>query len=178
MTGSRPPAVAALLGAAHRHVMTSLASPVQRPIVAGPASPAVPRLIGAGIVATMGVVVFSIAIGNQVVGSSHVLIPAQAEAARHLVATTPILVGFGLLHIVLAVVLVRGRDLFRLAAVLVTGLISLATASSAAMVAAGVDPLSWSGPATPSTAGLGLLVIAALAYGAAAVSAGSGAVED
>ncbi|HEX5823748.1 MAG TPA: hypothetical protein VFY18_04735 [Candidatus Limnocylindrales bacterium] len=161
--------------------MTSFASPVQHPFPdapAAPTAPSLPRLLGGGLVATMGIVVFSIAIGNQVVGSSHALVASQAEAARHLVTATPILVAIGLLHVITAVALARGRDGLRIVAVLVTGLASLAAASSAAMFAAGVDPFSWSGGGQPPTSGVALLVIAAIAYGSAAVAAGSGPAES
>jgi hypothetical protein len=157
--------------------MTTLASPVQVPLAERPHVPALPRLAAAGIVATIGVMVLSIAIGNYVIGSSHAVVPAQGEVALRFVAATPILVAIGLLHMLTALALVHGRDGLRLLAVLVTGLTSLAAASSAAMIAAGVDPFSWSGAAHPSAGGIGLLVIAAVLYGTAAVAGGSGPVD-
>ena len=155
--------------------MTSFASPVQQPIHAGHKPlPPLPRLFAGGIVATLGILVLSIAIGNFVVGSSHTVVPAQGDVALRFVAATPVLVLIGLLHLVAAIALVRGRDGLRIVAVMVTGLMSLAAAASAAMIAAGVDPFSWSGAQPPSSAGIGLLIVAALLYGAAAVTAGSG----
>ena len=126
----------------------------------------------------MGILVLSIAVGNFVVGSSHALVAAQSTEARHLVAATPVLVVIGLLHLLVGVALTRGRDGLRIVAVLVTGLTSLAAASSAAMFAAGVDPFTWSGAGRPPTTGIGLLVVAAIVYGVAAIAAGSGPVED
>jgi hypothetical protein len=158
--------------------MTAFASPVQVPFAASPALPSLPRLVAGGIIATIGVLVFSIAIGNYVIGSSHMVVPAQGDVAGRFVAATPILVAIGLLHMVTAFALVNGRDGLRISAVLVTGLTSLAAAASAVMIAAGVDPFSWSGATQPSAGGIGLLVVAALLYGAAAVLGGSGPVED
>jgi hypothetical protein len=158
--------------------MTSFASPVQQSLpTEHKPLPSLPRLIAGGIVATLGILVFSIAIGNFVVGSSHAVVPAQGDVALRFVAATPVLVVIGLLHLVAAIALVRGRDGLRIVAVLATGLTSLATAASAAMIAAGVDPFSWSGAQPPSSGGIGLLIIAALLYGTAAVAAGSGPVE-
>jgi hypothetical protein len=157
--------------------MTILASPVQRPTVASPPSPSLPRLVAGGLVAIIGVVVFSIAIGNFVVGSSHTVVPAQGDVALRYVAATPLLVVIGLLHLVVALALVRGRDALRIVAVLATGTASLVAASSAAMFAAGIDPFSWSGGGQPTTGGIGLLVLAAVLYGTAAVVAGPGSAD-
>jgi hypothetical protein len=155
--------------------MTTLAAPVQRPLLADPSSlPSLPRLLAGGLVSTMGIVIFSIAIGNFVIGSSHAVVPAQGDVAVRFVAATPLLVGIGLLHMLAAIALVRGRDGLRIVAVAATGLMSLITAASAAMIAAGVDPFSWSGADRPSTGGIGLLVVAAIVYGAAAIAGGSG----
>ena len=158
--------------------MTSFASPVQPSLHVGHKPlPPLPRLIAGGIVATLGILVFSIAIGNFVVGSSHAVVPAQGDVALRFVAATPVLVAIGLLHMIAAVAFVRGRDGLRIVAVLAAGLTSLAAAASAAMIAAGVDPFSWSGTQPPSSGGIGLLIVAALLYGSAAVAAGSGPVE-
>jgi hypothetical protein len=158
--------------------MTSFASPVQPSLHADHQPlPPLPRLIAGGIVATLGILVFSIAIGNFVVGSSHAVVPAQGDVALRFVAATPVLVAIGLLHMIAAVAFVRGRDGLRILAVLATGLTSLVAAASAAMIAAGVDPFSWSGAQPPSSGGIGLLIVAALLYGTAAVAAGSGPVE-
>ena len=158
--------------------MTSLASPIQHSLHADHKPlPSLPRLIAGGIVATLGILVFSIAVGNFVVGSSHAVVPAQGDVALRFVSATPVLVVIGLLHLATAIALVRGRDGLRIVAVLATGLTSLAAAASAAMIAAGVDPFSWSGTQPPSSGGIGLLIVAALLYGAAAVAGGSGPVE-
>jgi len=157
--------------------MTPSASPAQaRPTVHH--LPSLARLVAAGLVATMAVIVFSIAIGNQVVGSSHTIVPAQGDVAVRLVASTPILVVIGLLHVAVAFALAHGRDGLRIVAVLASGLTSLAAASSAAMLAAGVDPFALAGGRQISTGAIGLLVVAAVVYGTAAVAGGSGTVED
>jgi hypothetical protein len=172
--------VAAASANRHRLDMTILASPVQRPLVADPSLPSLPplqRLLAGGLVATVGIAIFSIAIGNFVVGSSHAVVPAQGDVALRFVAATPLLVGIGLLHLLAAIAFVRGHDVVRIVAVTASGLMSLATAASAAMIAAGVDPFSWSGAERPSTGGIGLLVVAAIIYGAAAIAAGSGPTE-
>lgn len=158
--------------------MTSLASPVQVPVAADAPLPSLARLLAGGIVATIGVLIVSIAIGNLVVGSSHSVVPAQGDVALRYVAATPVLAVIGLFHFLVALALVRGRDGLRIVAVAATGLTSLAAAASAAMIAAGIDPFSWSGAERPSTGGIALLVIAAAVYGVAAVAAGSGPVED
>jgi hypothetical protein len=158
--------------------MTILASPAQVPSDVRPASPSLARLVAAGLVATMAVIVFSIAIGNQVIGSSRMIVPAQGDVALQLVASTPLLVFIGLLHVAVAFALAHGRDGLRIVAVLASGLTSLAAASSAAMLAAGVDPFALSGGGQISTGAIGLLVIAAVVYGTAAVVGGSGPVED
>jgi hypothetical protein len=135
-----------------------------------------PRLVGGALVATIGIVILSIALGGYVVGSHAAA--SQADEARQLVGATPILVAIGLLHLLTAIGLVRGREVLRIAAVLASGLAALAAAASAAMFAAGVDPISWSGPTHASTSGLAILAVLACLYGTAAVAAGSGRVED
>ena len=157
--------------------MTTLASPVQVPSNVRSSSPSLARLVAAGLVATMAVIVFSIAIGNQVVGSSRMIVPAQGDVALQLVASTPLLVFIGLLHVAVAFALAHGRDGLRIVAVLASGLTSLAAASSAAMLAAGVDHFALSGGGQISTGSIGLLVLAAVVYGTAAVVGGSGRVE-
>ncbi len=155
--------------------MTALASPATVSPTAD--RPSVGRLIGGMIVGAIGAVVLSIGIGNFVVGSSHAVVPAQGDVARALVATTPAFVAIGLLHVLAAVVLVRGRDLLRVVAVFTTALGALAAATSAAMLAAGVDPFGGTGGGHPATGAVGVLVVAAVLYGSAAVAGGSGPVE-
>jgi hypothetical protein len=153
-------------------VMTAFAAPAYRPSTNPAASPSVPRLIAAALVGAIAVVIVSIAIGGYVVGSMHVRIASQAAEARNLIGTTPFLVAVALMHLLAAVALARGRDLIRLAAVIVAGLASIAAAATAAMLAAGVDPIGGttpSGPPAPST--IAALVIAAVLYGTAAVAA-------
>jgi len=162
----------------HRDGMTALASPISHRPLHVATAPSVPRLIGGGLVATIGIAILSIAVGGYVVGSAHLLVAAQADEARRLVGTTPLLVAVGLLHLVVALALVRGRDIVRIGATLVSGLMALAAAGSVAMLAAGVDPFGGSSATRGSAGGLLLLLLAALAYGTAAVAAGSGPAED
>jgi hypothetical protein len=158
--------------------MTALASSPTRPFGHTPASPSLPslpRLVAGALLATIAIVIFSIAVGGFVVGSHAAA--RQADEARNLVGATPILVAIGLLHLLAAVALVRGGDVVRRAAVLASGLATLAAASSAAMFAAGVDPISWSDGPHASASGLAILAVLALLYGTAAVAAGSGPAE-
>ena len=156
--------------------MTVLAAPIAHRPLSIPTTPSVPRLIGGALVAAIGIAILSIAVGGYVVGSTHVHVASQADEAARLVGTTPALVAIGLGHLLAALALARGRDLLRIGAALVAGLMALAAASSTAMFAAGVDPFG-GGHAHPSPGALALLVVAALAYGTAAVVAGSGPAE-
>ncbi|HZC33546.1 MAG TPA: hypothetical protein VE640_09705 [Candidatus Bathyarchaeia archaeon] len=126
----------------------------------------------------MGVVILSIAVGNSGVDSSQAVASSRAAMAHRLVAATPVLVGIGVVHLVVAVALARGRNVLGIAAVLVSGLAALAAAASAAMFAAGVDPFSASGSGRAPTSGIAILVIVALLHATAAVAAGSGPVEE
>jgi len=163
--------------------MTVLAAPIAHRPLSIPTTPSVPRLIGGALVAAIGIAILSIAVGGYVVGSTHVHVASQADEAARLVGTTPALVAIGLGHLLAALALARGRDLLRIGAALVAGLMALvaglmalAAASSTAMFAAGVDPFG-GGHAHPSPGATALLVVAALAYGTAAVVAGSGPAE-
>jgi hypothetical protein len=156
--------------------MTALAAPIAHRPLPVPTTPSVPRLIGGALIAAIGMAILSIAVGGYVVGSTHLHVASQADEAARLVGTTPALVAIGLVHLLAALALARGRDLFRIGAALVSGLMALAAASSTAMLAARVDPIG-AGHAHPSAGILALLVLAALAYGTAAVAAGSGPAE-
>ena len=59
-----------------------------------------------------------------------------------------------------------------MAAAILTGLVAVAAAGAAAMTAAGVDPFGLSGAGHPSSSGAGILALAAILYGAAALLAG------
>jgi hypothetical protein len=179
MRDHRSPAVVMRSRSAQRGAMTALASSATRPFSHTPASPetpSLPRLVAGALLATIGIVIFSVAVGGYVVGTHAV--SSQADEARKLVGATPILVAIGVLHLLAAVALVRGGDVVRHAAVLASGLASLAAAGSAAMFAAGVDPISWSDGPHASPSGLAILAVLTLLYGTAAVAAGSGPVED
>jgi hypothetical protein len=160
----------------HRGGMTTLAAPAA-PLGYDSPAPSLPRLLASGLVAVIGVIVLSIAVGNFVVGSSPTIVPAQTDVAQRLVAATPIVVVLGLLHLLAAVILAWAGDGLRLVAVLAAGLASLAAASSAAMLAAGVDPFGVAARGHGTTGEIGLLIVAAILYGTAAVAGGSGSPE-
>ena len=115
-------------------------------------APSLVRLAPAALVGAMGVIVLSVAFSGYVVGSSHDL-PAEVSGdARALVAATPAIAAVGLLHL----------------------LVALAAGTSAAMLAAGVDPVGWSSAAHPIGVGVGMMAIAAAVYGLAAFVGGIG----
>jgi len=137
-------------------------------------APSLVRLAPAALVGAMGVIVLSVAFSGYVVGSSHGLPAEVSDDARALVAATPAIAAVGLLHLLVALAFARGRDAVRLVAASVTGLVALAAGTSAAMVAAGVDPVGWSSAAHPIGAGVGTMAIAAAVYGLAALVGGIG----
>jgi len=158
--------------------MTALTATRSQPPLSVTASPSLPRLVAAGLVATVGIAILSVAVGGYVVGSSHLHVASQADEARRLVGGTPMLAALGLLHLVGAIALARGGDLLRLGAALASGLMGIGAAASAVMLVAGIDPFgAAAGVAHASAGSLGLLIVAALAYGAAAVAAGAGPAE-
>jgi hypothetical protein len=133
--------------------------------------PSLRRLLGAAIVAAIGAIVLSVAVAGNFVGGMPNLPGAAADDARSLGATVPWIVALGLVHLIVAAALAAGRELVRMVAAVLTGLTALAAAGAAAMTAAGVDPLG-SSAGHPSAAGVGILAIAALLYGAASLLAG------
>jgi len=137
--------------------MTALAGTRSQPPLSVTASPSLPRLVAAGLVATVGIAILSVAVGGYVVGSSHLHVASRAVGA---------------------IALARGGDLLRLGAALASGLMGIGAAASAVMLVAGIDPFGAAARVAHAPAGsLGLLIVAALAYGAAAVAAGAGPAE-
>jgi hypothetical protein len=134
--------------------------------------PSLRRLLGAAIVAGIGAIVLSVAVAGQFVGSMSNLPGAAAADARSLHAAVPWIVALGIVHLVVATGLAAGRELVRMVAAVLTGLVALAAAGAAAMTAAGIDPLGTSATGHPSASGVGILAIAALLYGAASLLAG------
>ena len=130
------------------------------------------RLLGAAIVAALGVIAFSVAFGGFVAATRFAL-PARAAAeSRALLASVPAIGAVGLVHLLVAGAMLSGRELLRLVAVAVTGLTAIAAAAASAMVAAGIDPFGGSAAGHPS-AGVGILALAAGLYGTAALAAGT-----
>ena len=137
-------------------------------------APSLTRLAAAAVAGALGVIVLSVAFSGYVVGSMHSLPAEVSGEARALVAATPTIAALGLLHFVVALAFVRGREVVRLAAAAVTGLVALAAGTSAAMLAVGIDPLGPSSAAHPVGAGAGAMAVAATVYGLAAILGGIG----
>ena len=135
------------------------------------------RLFGAALVAAMGAIAFSIAVGGSVVGSMDGLPPAAAADASALTGSVPGFIAVGMLHLVVAVALAHGGAVIRLAAVALTGLTAVVAATAAVMTAAGIDPFAGAGSGHPAQNGVAILVIAAAIYGAAASAVGIGSAE-
>jgi hypothetical protein len=134
--------------------------------------PSLRRLLGAAIVAGIGAVVLSVAVAGNFVGGMSNLPGAAADDARSLGAAVPWIVALGLVHLIVAAALAAGRELVRMIAAVLTGLAALAAAGAAAMTAAGIDPIGSSATGHASAAGVGILAVAALLYGAASLLAG------
>lgn len=143
-----------------------------------PAQPPTRRLIAAAIVGGIGVIILSIAFGAFVATTRLTVSPAALGDARALTASIPAIVAIGLLHLVAAAGILRRRDVVRIAAAVVTGLSAIAAGTAAAMLFAGVDPLGPSSASHPTGGGIGILLVAAMLYGLAALAAGSGPAED
>jgi len=135
------------------------------------------RLIAASIVASLGAIALSVAFAG-FVAASRLGLPAQAASdAQALAGWVPAIVALGFVHLFVAAAMLSGRDLVRLVAVAVTGLVAIAAATASAMVASGVDPFGGAAAGHSSAAGVGILALAAVLYGAAALAAGTGPAE-
>jgi hypothetical protein len=139
--------------------------------------PSLRRLLGAAIVAGLGVIAFSVAFGSYVVGNMHTLPASSAADAQALRGAIPAIVALGAAHLLLAAAMAGRREVVRIVGASISGLVAIAAAVAAAMTAAGVDPFGWSGSSHPSSAGVGILALVAVLYGAASLLAGSAA-ED
>jgi hypothetical protein len=155
--------------------MTALSSPTANRSIRQPSAR---RLVAGAIVGSLGAISFSIAVGAYV-ASTRTSLPATAAGdARVLASWIPAIVAVGIAHFLVAVAMLRGGVVVRVAAAALTGIVAVAAAAAAAMLVAGVDPFGWSAAAHPSRAGIGILVVAATLYGVAALAAGSGRAED
>jgi hypothetical protein len=155
--------------------MTALAP--SRPAATHRGQPSGRRLIGASLIGSLGAIAFSIAVGAAVAASKAGIAPGPAADARTLHSWLPAIVAIGVAHLVVAALLLSGRDLVRIAGVVVSGVVAIAAGAAAAMVAAGIDPFAGSAAGHPSSAGAGILGLAAVLYGAAALAAASGPTE-
>ncbi len=115
--------------------MTALRSPDHR-TVAGYHDPR--RLLAAAIVASVGVVILSVAVGRYVIGSRHDLPLAIASDAHSLVAAVPWIAVIGLLHVLVAFATASGGRVWRRLALASVAIAALATAILAILAAAGV----------------------------------------
>ena len=145
-----------------------IALPLHRPT---PATPTQSRLVSGAIIGSAGAIAFSVAVGSFVVGSTHRYAAATAVEAGELVAAAPSFVVLGLVHLIVAAVLVAGTGRLRDLATTLTSVAAIATASAAVMLLAGFDPSSGPRAGHPTTQGVAVLVLASAAYAVAAVIA-------
>ena len=160
----------------HRGGMTAFAAPIQN----APSLidwPSLRRLVGASIVGALGIIAFSVAVGNQVVGSMRTLPAATAAEAHALLGAVPWIAAIGVVHVAVAIALARGGDVVRLVAVAITGLTAVVAGTAAGLTAAGVDPFGWTATGHPAASGIGILAIAAALYATAGAAVGIGSAE-
>jgi hypothetical protein len=158
--------------------MTASTAPIAHRSARG-AQPPPRRLLGAAIVGGLGAIAFSVAVGGSVALAKSGMGGGSQLAVGGVSGEIPWLVLVAFIHVVVAMALVRGRDVVRVAATVVIGITAIAAAAAAAMTAAGIDPFSAASTtshAAPAT--VGLLVIAAALYAAAAALAGIEPTED
>ncbi len=136
-------------------------------------APSLRRLLGAAIVGSIGVILFSVAFAGHVVRSMNSLPATSGADAQTLSAAMPWLVLAGVVHLIVAAALAGGRDSIRIVAAAITGITAVAAAAAAAMTAAGIDPFAWSAAGHPAASGVGILGVTAALYGAASLLAGS-----
>ena len=129
------------------------------------------RLIAGGLVGAAGITAFSIAVGSYVVGSQHRLAASTAAEASALIAATPLFVIVGFIHLAVAAGIVAGRGVVRTAALLATGAAALVAVTRSAMLLSGIDPTGGPNAGHPTTQGVAIWLIAAAAYGVAALAA-------
>jgi hypothetical protein len=129
------------------------------------------RLVAGVVVGAVGAIVFSIAIGSLVAGSRHGL-PITTEAQAHaLIAGAPFLALLGFAHLAVAAALALGRGLIRTLALVTTIGALIVALARFAMLLTGFDPTSGPDAGHPTTQGVPVLVMAAVAYAIAAYTA-------
>jgi len=144
---------------------------------AGSTAPLHRHLVAGGLIGAVAAVSFSVAVGSFVVGSTHRLQPATAAEAGSLVAGVPVFVMAGLAHLALAAALLLGGRRVRMAAVALTAVGAIVAIGSAAMLLTGLDPFGGPRAGHPTTQGVAVLLLAAAAYGIAALLANPASAE-
>lgn len=152
--------------------MTALRSPARPTTIAHPPAR---RLIGAAIVAAIGVIVLSVAFGDFVVGSRHDLPAAVASDARSLIGDVPWIALVGLVHLAVAIAMASGGGTVRAGARVASALAGVVAGGVAVAAAAGDVIPAWTGGHRPTE--IVLVAVVAAAYGAAAVLAGGDATD-
>jgi hypothetical protein len=138
---------------------------------AGSSAPLHRQLAAGGLIGAVAAASFSLAVGSFVVGSTHRLQPATAAEASSLVAAVPVYIIAGLIHLALAAALLLGGRRIRMAAVALTAVAAIVAIGSAAMLLGGLDPFGGPRAGHPTTQGVPVLLLAAAAYGIAALLA-------
>ncbi len=141
---------------------------------AAPAASTAPlhrHLVAGGLIGAVAALLFSVAVGSFVVGSTHRLQPATAAEASSLVAAVPVLVIAGLAHLALAAALLLGGRRVRTTGVALAVVAAIVGVASAAMLLTGFDPFGGPRAGHPTTQGVAVLLLAAAAYGIAALLA-------
>ena len=135
------------------------------------------HLVAGGLIGAVAAVSFSVAVGSFVVGSTHRLQPATAAEASSLVASVPVFVIAGLVHLALAAGLLLGGRRVRTAAAALAAVAAIVAIGSAAMLLTGFDPFGGTRAGHPTTQGVAVLLLAAAAYGTAALLANPASAE-
>ncbi|HEV7810379.1 MAG TPA: hypothetical protein VGO64_07255, partial [Candidatus Limnocylindrales bacterium] len=110
--------------------MTASTAPISHHSSTAGSQPPLRRLLGAAIVGGLGAIAFSIAIGGSVAVAKSGLGAGSRLAPGAVSGEVPWLVLIGFVHVAAAAALVRGRDVLRVAAVVVTGLTAIAAAAA------------------------------------------------
>src|SRR5262245_64524689 len=106
--------------------------------------PSARRLLAGAIVAAVGAIVLSVAVGAYVATTRTTLPSSAASDAHALASWIPAIVTVGLAHFMIAAAMLRGRAAVRLVAAALVGIVAIASGIAAAMLVAGVDPFGWS----------------------------------
>jgi hypothetical protein len=158
--------------------MTASTAPISHRSSTAGSQPPLRRLLGAAIVGGLGAIAFSVAVGGSVAAAKTGVAAGSRLVPGGVAAQIPWLVLVGFVHVAVATAVVRGRDVVRVAAVIVISITAIAAAAAAAMTAVGIDPFGSAAATSHAPVGIGLLVIAAGLYAAAAALVGIEPTED